>query len=216
MNIKEREDELFKEWLQEQPMKDFAFDGVVNEKDFNDYVPRLVIVLKDTNGGTGHWSLSELIARGNHPGEIGTWYPIAKWLARLGSEDVPLNDVKEKARLFRRIAVVNLKKTPGEGRSAQTEVKKFVHNEVNCSFLSRQFRLYMDRPTIFACCGRGVVENFEYCMGKLGVNTRIGTDGVSSLGGCCSYFRFRHPNCSSNKDVALFAERYEKARNMLS
>ena len=38
---------MFKEWLQEQPMKDFAFDGVVNEKGFNDYVPRLVIALKE-------------------------------------------------------------------------------------------------------------------------------------------------------------------------
>ena len=214
-SLKERENELFEEWLRKQPLKDFAFDGVVNENSFNNFLPRLVFVLKDTNGGTGHWSLSDLIARGNYAGETGTWYPIAKWLARLMGEDVPANDVSEKARLFQRIAVVNLKKTPGKSRSSKSAVKDFVRNDINRSFLIRQFELYMDKPTVFACCGKGVMESFEYCIKMSGIKTGLDADGFVSLGDNCLAFGFRHPNCSSNAHADLFTQQYEKAKNKL-
>lgn len=80
-------------------------------------------------------------------------------------------------------------------------------------FLKEQIRLYLDKPTCFACCGNQVFDLFCDVMGGLPVENCSGTD-YCRLDGRCLAFRFYHPNAKIGGLASCFKAAVEKLNRL--
>jgi hypothetical protein len=100
-----------------------------------------------------------------------TWRRLAAWAALIldGVETVPSKDVT--GTVLRRIACINLKKTPGHAAADPRQIHLAARNDA--SFIREQIGLYM--PSLVICCGKpvfsalqhdvyGVVDRDRFCF----------------------------------------------------
>lgn len=223
--LHDMEDCLFKRWMKALGEKsvesvNFVADGVVNEDDatcgFDSSHPRLIFVLKEPNGGYSY-DMRDLIRKGNHSGERGTWWPIANMLADPSVDGVrsELENTPEcKAKYFQRIGIMNLKKKPGGGKTNPVELRRFVKE--NANYLYEQISLYTKKPTIFACGGtfdlfKKILRQNKTCFNE--------TRGMICLGDGCVAFGMWHPayfGKSLDCRVKSFAKKYNEAVKLMS
>lgn len=160
MEIRRREEKLFRRWLQRRP--DLVRDGVVDEDTYLATKPRLLFLLKEVNDPHGGgWDLREFICKG---AKEQTWNNITRWVIGIRSldRDILWNDLEDitlKMRIdvLRSSVAMNLKKSPG---SHTTENKSLTTVALeDRDLLTEQFLFY--QPDVTICCGSIVGDLFD-------------------------------------------------------
>lgn len=164
--VKQEEKALFKKWktqykedLEQSGEKEkgfFVTDGMVNPLAYKN----IVFVLKEVNGATKEWHLSEMLQGGSNGN---SWNNIARWTKGLTCAspqeacDLVWDDTIEKIRQedrdiqLAKVATMNLKKISGTSEAKWPEIKAF--SEKYEKNLQEQISLY--DPEIIICCGGG-------------------------------------------------------------
>lgn len=152
MSITEKEKILFEKWAKNR--QDFVKDGVVYENSYLQSNPRLLFVMKEVNDSSGgNWDLRDFIREGAIPQ---TWNNIARWVYGIRNLDKEINwdflkknTNKLRKEILNSICVMNLKKSPGRGRTNNDELEKIATEDKE--YLKEQFPLY--DPDLIICCG---------------------------------------------------------------
>lgn len=152
MSIRQAEEDLFTEWQMNRD--DFIRDGVVCEKYYLESKPKIVLILKEVNGGK-NWDLREFLLRG---GRAQTWNNVSRWLHGIRNRHaIPAwNYYKRIKREFRQqqlrsICVMNLKKEPGGAAADYGAIRR--HAVRDAEFIRRQYGIY--DPGLTICGGTG-------------------------------------------------------------
>jgi len=163
MNISEREDELFDRWRRVR--ENLVSDGVNDLSCFLDSTPRILFLLKEVNDpgeDGGGWDLREFF--GKSGGRSQTGNTLCRWIEGISSTQSELPwcelehvDSERRRQSFRKVATMNLKKSPG---GITTNPKEFLKVTAEDSeFIREQFSFYEADWVI--CCGSIVAEVFE-------------------------------------------------------
>ena len=152
MSIKKLETKLFNQLKINNPS--IVTDGIVNEKEYLDSKYKILYIMKEVNSyQNGGWSLTEFISNGAIPQ---TWDNVARWTEGilnlekdfdweyLSGDNDPRRD-----KYLKKIASINLKKTPGRHTSIYNEIRLATKN--NKEIIKKQVDIY--QPDIIICCG---------------------------------------------------------------
>ena len=152
MSIKKLETKLFKQ-LKINNLS-IVTDGIVNEKEYLDSKYKILYIMKEVNSyQNGGWSLTEIISNGAIPQ---TWDNVARWTEGILNLEKDFdweylsrdNDIRRSIYL-KKIASINLKKTPGRHTSIAKEISIGAKN--NKEIIKKQVDIY--QPDIIICCG---------------------------------------------------------------
>ncbi len=152
MSIKKLETKLFNQLKINNPS--IVTDGIVNEKEYLDSKYKILYIMKEVNSyQNGGWSLTEFISNGAIPQ---TWDNVARWTEGILNLEKDFdweylsraNDLRRNIYL-KKIASINLKKTPGRHTSIAKEISMATKN--NKEFIKKQVDIY--QPDIIICCG---------------------------------------------------------------
>lgn len=162
MNIKDAETKLFSQLkINDQCI---VTDGVANEKEYLDSKYKILYVMKEVNSyQNGGWSLTEFLSNG---AITQTWDNIARWTEGILNLEKDIdweylskdNDLR-RHKYLKKIASINLKKTPGRHTSIANEISMATKN--NKDFIKKQVTLY--QPNIIVCCGTSGLF-VKYCI----------------------------------------------------
>lgn len=165
------EEKLFDEWRLrmvslsiEQPER-FVPDGVVDPEQFTSISPKIVLLLKEVYDDPDKpdwspWKLWEVLSKGEQNEGSHTWDVASRWISAIYFGDHPWNpshnnkpfwyndssDKEFRARMLRKIAIVNVKKVGGVAKSDPPEIRK--HAKDYCDLIFRQISLYTPRLII--------------------------------------------------------------------
>lgn len=140
--IRNGEEALFNEWR----FPGFISDGVVNPEEYCKSNLRILIVLKEVNGGKD-WDLRDFLR--NSGGRNQTWGPVARWIK--GIRNLPdeydwesIETVSDQDRIdwLKDIAAINVKKLAGGAVADSKKIRNFLYSERNREYLKRQVNLY--------------------------------------------------------------------------
>ena len=153
MKLRHREDRIFDKYRARG--EQIVRDGAITEE-FEASGTRLLVILKEPNDTTGNWvkSNGDMRSFGASGGRAATWNNLARWSALYANAPLQFNEVDVSTREsrvphLRRIAVVNLKKTPGGSRANLAVIEEYAirHREL----LDEQLKLY--RPDLSLAAG---------------------------------------------------------------
>ena len=202
-----REDELFEAWGNKYG-NTFIPDGIVDEDTFTNERIRFVFVLKEVSECYNDFDLRRFLAQGA-PGNGGhTWAPVTRWLgATVGVTFSYPSNVDTRIQWLKRIGAINLKKTTGTTVAVQSKIAQAAKDDA--VLLKQQVSLYLEKPTLFPCCGKGVFELFRDYVINTGTHIEKTTqDGIRYIkfdnNGIA--FSFCHPNAKKSRRPELFAE----------
>ena len=189
------EEKLFDRWVKNRPGVDFIRDGIVDEPTFNSIAPRIVFVLKDTDGG--RFDLREFLFVGAWNGKSGfrdgshTWGPVRRVLEKLahsGGWTFP----SDKHKSLRAIAAINVKKESGGVQCPDWKLAEAA--EKDGDYIYKQLSLYKGKKTVFIAC-----RTFQYVLSVLQNRTEVqkckhkGRSFVSFFGNCTLFESGHHP-----------------------
>lgn len=201
------EDALFERWVKKRG-EIFIPDGIVNEDEFAKEKIRFVFILKEVSDCGPGFDLRDFLASGA-PGNGGhTWGPVTRWLgAATGTVFQTSPDADIRKQWLRKIGAMNLKKTSGSTVADQSKIIRFA--EEDADLLKEQIWLYLEKPTLFPCCGDGVFELFrdQILKGEIWEENST-TEGVRYIKFAPNgiAFAFRHPNAREAGKPELFAQ----------
>ena len=191
------EDSLFDEWEHEKRKAkgriDFVRDGVVDEERFNSMRPRIVFVLKDTDGGgfdlreflfCGAWNEKSGYRDGSH-----TWGPVRRVLRKLYELQGKVFP-SDKHESLRGIAAINIKKEAGCQQCPDNLLDEAVKQDG--AYIFKQLSFYDQSDTVFICCRtssqfRAVLEN-RIAVSKIS-NKEV---AFEAFGAHCAFFESGH------------------------
>lgn len=168
--IRQKEHELFFKWREQlnNENKIFIPDGVVDTDRWSDTSPRILFLLKEVNGGDTEWDERDYLAHYNTKEEyIKTHSPtitaLIQWIHAFMTDshhdwhtvEKKLEDKSLQSELLSQIALVNVKKTPGEGTFNGESFYNYWKNNENVQNLKEQLAIYSSSPTPpdFIVCG---------------------------------------------------------------
>ena len=152
MSIKKLETKLFNQLKINNPS--IVTDGIVNENEYLDSKYKILYIMKEVNSyQNGGWSLTEFISNGASPQ---TWDNVARWTEGILNLEKDFdweylsgdNDLR-RDKYLKKIASINLKKTPGRHTSIAKEISMATKN--NKEIIKKQVDIY--QPNIIICCG---------------------------------------------------------------
>lgn len=152
MSIKDAEIKLFSQLKINN--SSIVTDGVVYEKEYLDSKYKILYIMKEVNSyQNGGWSLTEFISNGAIPQ---TWDNVARWTEGILNLEKDFdweylsgdNDLR-RDKYLKKIASINLKKTPGRHTSIAKEISMGAKN--NKEIIKKQVDIY--QPNIIICCG---------------------------------------------------------------
>ncbi|MCZ7555451.1 MAG: hypothetical protein M5R41_03490 [Bacteroidia bacterium] len=193
--LKRKEALLFQRWGGERPT-----DGLVSPEYYVRSKPRVVFLMKETNGKV---DLTDFLRNG---GRWQTWNNVVRWsrLLRNGFA-VPLRKITDEDRRneLLHLAIVNIKKTPGGARASKSELRHAVMHDYG--LLRDQLELY--QPDVIVCCGQDVTDLLPEIIDVRPANDaqkilHLSWSDTSSKGVAIPFY---HPACRRNK-VALLNE----------
>lgn len=148
--LKKKENDLLDEWAHVVP--GFIRDGVVNEEYYCMAPIKILVVLKEVNGGSD-WDLRKFLREG---GRAQTWNVVARWVENIFSlqKDFPWRELQEnndarRASVLQHIGAINVKKTSGKAVADNKAIRAAAKK--NKEYLRRQIELYC--PDIVICGG---------------------------------------------------------------
>ena len=141
-------------------------DGIVNEVEWKNTYPKILFVLKETNGYDD--DLRSFLKAG---GRVQTWGNIARWsylIKNMIAENIEptFDDFKKRGNYCARkkhlstACVINLKKTEGESTTNPNEFWEYFKGSKAVDILKEQMKLY-SQIDIVVCCGGIVFEIFK-------------------------------------------------------
>lgn len=147
--IKQEED-LLNDWANNIP--GFIRDGVVNPEQYYNQPFKIMVLLKEVNGGAD-WDLREFLRTG---GREQTWNNVARWIEGILNieQELPwtlLEDNNEARRkeMLNKICAVNVKKISGTYVADNKIIKNFA--KTNSEYLKKQVEIYS--PDLIICGG---------------------------------------------------------------
>ena len=202
-----REDALLAEWTKRYGTK-FIPDGVVDEASFASENIRFVFVLKEVAECYDDFDLRSFLAQGAPKDGGHTWGPVTRWLgAAAGMTFACTPNVDVRKQWLKKIGAMNLKKTTGKTVAVKKEIAQAAKDDAD--LLKEQVSLYLEKPTLFPCCGDGVFELFRDHVIKCPKDKENTTaEGVAYIKFDANgiAFRFRHPNVKESGKPELFAK----------
>ena len=156
MNYSAKFENLFSEWKQDACFtaqagsEHFAKDGIVCPEQWAKEEVKLLFLLKDTHGVCKDDDLLQYL-HNTKGGNRATWRNTLRW-ASLLLDGKPFSgefNSDDALNLYKRISVMNLKKTPGGGHTDKKALKIFVRD--NREYIRREIELIS--PTHIICCG---------------------------------------------------------------
>lgn len=202
-----REDALFAKWGKRYGAA-FIPDGVVDEDSFASENIRFVFVLKEVSECYGDFDLRRFLAQGAQGNGGHTWGPVTRWLgAAAGATFASSPNADVRKQWLKKIGAMNLKKTTGGTSAIKTKIAQAAKDDAD--LLKAQVSLYLEKPTLFPCCGDGVFELFrdqviefpkdkEHTTAEGVAYIKFDANGIA--------FRFRHPNVKESGKPELFAK----------
>ncbi len=154
--IKEQEEALFKQWKGDA---NWVKDGVVSPEIFASSKLKVLYILKEANGGKEKkWTGGDLRAFLNHAERWQTWNTVARWQYAISNikneiewKKIDYISKSTRKKLLQGIAVINLKKVPGNRQSSMKEIEAFAQKDID--FIKLQISIY--KPNIVICGGTG-------------------------------------------------------------
>lgn len=213
-SLNTREDALFKEWKRHlgHASKAFVPDGAICGETFESTWPRIVFLLKEVNDpGGGDWDLRDFLRSAER---WQTWNNVTRWTEGILAlpevrpwKDLEHIDRNARIRALRKIAAVNIKKTPGGAAADFEGMRDFAR--VNREFIRRQLDLY--QPNLIVGGGSDVsAVFFEDVYGEpKWCRTMRGTR--YAVLGSATYFDYYHPGARMPKKL-LFDELIDSVR----
>ena len=203
-----REDALFAEWRKRYGAA-FIPDGVVDEDSFASENIRFVFVLKEVaECYDGNFDLRQFLKQGAPKDGGHTWGPVTRWFgAAAGVTFAYPPNVDVRKQWLKKIGAMNLKKTTGKTVAVKKEIAQAAKNDAD--LLKEQVSLYLEKPTLFPCCGDSVFELFRDQVIKFPKDKENTTaEGVAYIKFDANgiAFRFRHPNVKESGKPELFAK----------
>lgn len=140
--------DLWKEYEKRYPNDFLNVDGIVEPSTYNKQTKKILFILKETN--QLYEPLVDFLNRGAPDGGKITWQPICKWIEALldGTKNNNYSTAEERARILKRIATMNIKKSPGESTSDSSYLK---WAEENTDLLLTQIN-EINPDIIIVCC----------------------------------------------------------------
>lgn len=195
-SLNAREDALFEAWKRRlgHAAENFVPDGAVCGETYESTWPRIVFLLKEVNDpGGGDWDLRDFLRSG---GRWQTWNNVTRWTEGILAlpeihpwKNLERIDENARTRGLRKIAAVNIKKTPGGATADAGGLHRFALE--NGEFIRRQLDLY--RPNLIVGCGSGVSDVFfEYIYGAPEWRKTVRGTSYVALGSA-TYFDYYHP-----------------------
>lgn len=164
--IQQQEEALFAEWKRMHGVVDFAKDGVVCEQRYTASSPKLLFVLKETNGTPQDFDLREFLADG---ARAYTWNNVTRWTIGIRSLDKRLHweNLETITRELRSqhlasVAAINMKKSPGSHTTDARLFRKTITRDKD--FIRRQIAPY--KADLVILCGSIVEEGFQLACGQ--------------------------------------------------
>ncbi|MCM1024167.1 MAG: hypothetical protein NC395_08935 [Prevotella sp.] len=151
-------DEVFKMWnTKDNHIKDtFVKDGIIDPDVWNVQDKKILYILKEAydEDKTENWDLTERVLKGDNILSSPTWRSVIDWtygilnttadrIARYSPKDIK----SQRDELIRKIAVLNLKKTPGKPRSDMEQIRQFALDDI--VQIKRQIEIIS--PDIIVC-----------------------------------------------------------------
>jgi hypothetical protein len=151
VTLRERENQIFRKYRSLGPA--IIPDGALGEE-YESARRRLMVILKEPNDPDGRWAAEggDIRFFGKEKQDCWrTWSNLARWSAlvdnpSLSLEEIDVSDREKRCEHLRRIAVVNLKKTPGGSRANLREIKASAAK--HWDLLREQIGLYKPEVTI--------------------------------------------------------------------
>lgn len=177
-------------WLQvNRPDHGFMYDGIVCKANWDPARKHILLILKDYNEKGKRETLQPLDLDSENerkklfnlrshlrwnigkPRKWRTWDNAARWVYGLLNSEIGKypsfdeadrqGDHKHRTVNLRKVAVVDVKKSPGKSSCNKSQLKRyFKENSESYSFLSRQIALY-GKLDIIICCGDGLFDIFK-------------------------------------------------------
>lgn len=178
MSIKDAETKLFSQ-LKTNDLS-IVPDGVVNEKEYLDSKYKILYIMKEVNSDQKDgWSLTEFISNG---ARSQTWNNVARWTEGILNLEKDFdwgylsrdNNLRRSIYL-KKIASINLKKTPGSHTSIYSEIEMATIN--NKEFIKKQVSIY--HPNIIICCGTSGLFA-KYCL-ESGLTWQMTSRGIEYM-----------------------------------
>jgi len=167
-------------------------DGIINNDYYTD--PKILFVLKETN--QYNKSLTDFLRnlftkqQQHKKGQnFQMWHTISKWACGIHTDFKDFDTINKDGyyKIFlQKIAVINLKKTPGGKKANKTVLES--HAKANQKIISRQVKEI--KPKVIIACG-----TYDLLISILGINSK--TSGVLPPG--TKIIKMRHPNRANQR-----------------
>ena len=151
-------EKLFEEWIesQEEYKNSFAKDGIIDEPEWQQTSPKILFIMKETNGFSG--DLRELIRDKSNQNQFydNFWHNIGRWgygINNCGQCELSYpsyteaNKDENKIKAIKGAAIINLKKSKGGGSADNDKVKEAALRDQR--LIVREFDLI--EPNIVVC-----------------------------------------------------------------
>ena len=145
-----KENDLLNEWACSVP--GFIRDGVVDAKKYCSAPLKILVVLKEVNGGAD-WDLREFLREG---GRAQTWNVVARWIQNLFDVQneyswsaLEADNDERRMQYLPQICAINVKKTSGKAVADNKSILAAANRDK--VFLKKQIELYC--PDIVICGG---------------------------------------------------------------
>lgn len=168
---RKEEKELFEKMKKElsgNNISGFAEDGIVDPQSWDEAKVKCLFLLKEPVGNPcKSFSLTSFVQDGAQKASDRTWRNVARWMYSISHIDAlhhPYykeikaigNSVEQRKKYLKNIAIINLKKQPGESVTKTKKLKEEFKKHY-AKWLPQQLRIY-DNANVIICCGKGVME----------------------------------------------------------
>lgn len=162
MGIREKEDQLFNDWMKNYTEGTFVKDGIPFPDLYQKSDVKILFMLKDANLGNSSSNQGVFDLRGQLSTDPHAWWSkVSEWCYVLenGGSDKSWSEIRSHVRksdsntnlrdALSSYGFVQTKKIGGLGSISRDELKKYVENDEE--FLRKQIEIY--EPDIMVCCG---------------------------------------------------------------
>lgn len=167
--INQAEERIFSQWMRFFSSEQDGFfvkDGVVNPNEWSDTPFNVLFLLKEVNGGDNAWDERDYLNNyftderyiSTHSPSIDSILLLIYGIFHCSSKTpweqvIAQNNSKHKEWLLRQIALVNIKKTPGQAVAEMKTIDEFFELPYNQMYLKQQLDLYEEDIDLVICGG---------------------------------------------------------------
>jgi hypothetical protein len=204
--IEQQEEALFAKWRGQE--RNWVKDGVVNPEIFAASAPKVLYILKEANGRKEKkWQDGDLRAFLKKADRWQTWNTVARWQYAIThlKEEIDWKKANYISKSFRKtllksIAVINLKKEPGNQQSDMQEIKAFALKDLD--YIKEQISIY--KPDIVICGGTGDIAKELQLLGSFSKWEKSDRDVEYCNVNNTTILNYKHPGVRASKQTMFW------------